>query len=212
MHGLHLSRSIYPIIDLWKKLSPRQTNKGIPKEWTCKFNIEQNDRTISQLKSPRDKITMIYVPNVQMRWWIILTVALWLWKNNNKSLVGTNPNCPNMLRRSWSVNARGYSTSKKLASFSMQPIYYVYDVPYHSPVLTFHRNLNFLCTGEPKFSLTKISNVGSSITFPNGHYSVQLNVYKKDPYFLQWSRNMTCDCWLTSGFLLVITCFYLSLT
>ena len=76
MRGLHLSRSIYPIIDLWKKLSPRQTNKGIPKEWTCKFNIEQNDRTISQLKSPRDKITMMYVPNVQMRWWNILTVTV----------------------------------------------------------------------------------------------------------------------------------------
>ena len=181
MHGLHLSRSIYPIIDLWKKLSPRQTNKGIPKEWTCKFNIEQNDRTISQLKSPRDKITMMYVPNVQMRWWIILTVALWLWKNNNKSLVGTNPNCPHMFRWPWSVNARGYSTSKKLASFSMQPIYYVYDVPYHSPVLTFHRNLNFLCTGEPKFSLTKISNVVSSKGQLISKANFKVSIWNKRP-------------------------------
>ena len=139
----------------------------------------------------------------------ILTVALWLWKNNNKSLVGTNPNCPQMFRRPWAVNARGYSTSKKLASFSMQPIYYVYDVPYHSPVLTFHRNLNFLCTDKRKFSLTKISNVASSSTFPNWHYSVQLDVYREGSIFS--SMKPKYDMWLFVDFwfLLVITCFYL---
>ena len=104
-------------------------------------------------------------PKVQLRGWMTPVFSKWhcdCGKTTTNFWSGQIPTAPHIFRWPWSVNARGYSTSKKLASFSMQPIYYVYDVLYHSPVLNFHRNLSFLCTGELKFTLTKISNVVSS--------------------------------------------------